>query len=191
MDWLRGVTLDSMKFNAVELAALVAEACAWLRQQRSEYFPSSVPLSMDQKVRLSPFFTSEILDLVRIVNLSQTGKTIAHPPFYERVRAGGLRLVPDPAHMAALPFIDVGVFNKEPTLRTIFHTLVHVAQFAFVGVEGAMEVYFRILNESGLWMVVPFEEQAYRMDARFTRDPTDFFSVEEEIKEWLRAGKYS
>jgi hypothetical protein len=93
--------------------------------------------------------------------------------------------------MVGLPFIDVGVFNKEPTLRTIFHTLVHVAQFPHVGVEKAMEGYFRILNESGLWMVVPFEEQAYRMDARYKRDPTDFFSVEEEIRAWVRAGRYS
>ena len=100
-------------------------------------------------------------------------------------------MVPDPTHMAALPFIDVGVFNNEPTLRTIFHTLVHIAQFSFVGVKGAMEGYFRILNESGLWMVVPFEEQAYRMDARYTRNPTDFFSVEDEIREWIRTGRYS
>lgn len=100
-------------------------------------------------------------------------------------------MVPDSAHMAAIPFIDVAVFNSEPTLRTIFHTLVHVTQFAVVGVEKAMECYFRVLDESGVWMVVPLEEQAYRMDARFTRDPTDVFSVEEEIREWLRKGRYS
>jgi hypothetical protein len=99
-------------------------------------------------------------------------------------------VVPDSAHIAAIPFIDVAVYNSEPTLRTIFHTLVHVTQFAVVGLETAMECYFRVLNESGLWMVVPLEEQAYRMDARYTRDPTDVFSVEEEIREWLRKGRY-
>jgi hypothetical protein len=143
-----------------------------------------------QKEELSPFFTTEVLDAVRIVNLAQTGKTIPYPPFYERVRAGGQRLVPDSAHMAAIPFIDVAVFNKAPTLRTMFHTLVHVTQFAVVGLEKAMECYFRVLNESGLWMVVPLEEQAYRMDARYTRDPTDVFSVEEEVRDWLRKGRY-
>ena len=181
---------DSAKFTAVELASLVAEACVWLKQKRSEFFPASVSLTMTQQMHLSPFFPAKILTTVRIVNLAETGKTIPYPPFYERVRAGGHRLVPDPAHMAALPFIDIGVFNNEPTLRTIFHTLVHVTQFAMVGVEKAIEGYFRVLNESGLWMVVPFEEQAYRMDARYTRDPTDFFSVEEEIREWVRSDRY-
>lgn len=185
-----GQMLEPAKFTTVELAALVVEASSWLKQQRSEFLPSGAPLSTIQKEELSPFFTTEVLDAVRIVNLAQTGKTIPYPPFYERVRAGGQRLVPDSAHMAAIPFIDVAVFNKDPTLRTIFHTLVHVTQFAVVGLEKAMECYFRVLNESGLWMVVPLEEQAYRMDARYTRDPTDVFSVEEEVRDWLRRGRY-
>jgi hypothetical protein len=183
--------VDAAKFTPAELAALTGEAVLWLKQQRTEFLPLGTPLSITQKTNLSSFFTSEILDAVKIVNLSQTGKTIPYPPFYERVRAGGNRVVPDSAHMAAIPFVDVAVFNNEPTLRTIFHTLVHVTQFAVLGLEKAMECYFRVLNESGLWMVVPLEEQAYRMDARYTRDPTDVFSVEEEIREWLRKGRYS
>jgi hypothetical protein len=39
-------------------------------------------------------------------------------------------------------------------------------------------------------MVVPYEEQAYRTDARYTKDPADVFSVEAEIREWLRDGKF-
>jgi hypothetical protein len=53
-----------------------------------------------------------------------------------------------------------------------------------------MESYFHVLNESGLWMVAPVEEQAYQLDARYTQDPTDVFSVADEIQEWLRSGKY-
>jgi hypothetical protein len=182
--------VDSAKFTTVELAALVVEASSWLEAKRAEFLPSGAPLNNIQKANLSPFLSAQVLNAVRIVNLSKTGKTIPYPPFYERVRAGGHRVVPDSAHMAALPFVDVVVFNGEPTLRTIFHNLVHVTQFAVVGLETAMECYFRILNDSGLWMVVPFEEQAYRMDARYTRDPNDFFSVEAEVREWLRKGRY-
>jgi hypothetical protein len=85
---------------------------------------------------------------VRILDVSQTGETIPYPPFCDRVRAGGSRVVPDAAHMTA------------------------------------------ILNEAGLWMVAPIEEQAYQLDARYTKDPADVFSVADEIQEWLRAGKY-
>ncbi len=99
-------------------------------------------------------------------------------------------MVPDAAHMTAMPFIDVAVFNRQPTLRTLFHTLVHVAQFEVVGVERVMG-YFETLNASGLWMVVPYEEQAYQLDARYTRDPHDTFSVEKEVREWAANGRFN
>lgn len=50
--------------------------------------------------------------------------------------------------------------------------------------------YFRVLNESGLWLVVPFEEQAYQLDGRYTRNAADVFSVEDEVREWHRSGRF-
>jgi hypothetical protein len=182
--------VEPPKFSQAELAGLVAEAVAWMQQQRDRYYPLGEPLSEPEKTKLRPFFTVESLDRLRIKHVAPTGETIPYPPFYERVRAGGARVVPDAAHMTAMPFIDVALFNREPTPRTIFHTLVHVMQFSIVGLEKVMSGYFQTLNESGLWMVVPYEEQAYRMDARYTKDPFDIFSVEEEIREWLRNGRF-
>jgi hypothetical protein len=174
----------------MELAGLVAEAVAWLQQQRDKYHPLSAPLSEPVKENLRPFLPAKSLESLRIRDLSQTAESIPYPPFYERVRAGGARVVPDTAHMTAIPFIDVALFNRQPTLRTVFHTLVHVTQFSVLGLERVMKSYFHTLNESGLWMVVPFEEQAYKLDARFTKDPNAHFPVEAEIYEWLRNGKF-
>jgi hypothetical protein len=188
---LEGKTfVEPPKFSQAEIAGLVAEAVAWMQQQRDKYHPLSDPLSESVKQQLRPFFSAEILDRLKIKHVAATGETIPYPPFYERVRAGGSRVVPDAAHMTAMPFVDVALFNREPTLRTIFHTLVHVTQFTFVGLEKVMKGYFQTLNESGLWMVVPYEEQAYKLDARFTKDPADVFSVEAEVREWLRNGKF-
>jgi hypothetical protein len=184
------VFVEPPKFTQAELAGLVAEAVAWIQQQRDKYHPLCDPLSETIRVKLRPFFSGEILDRLRIRDVSVTGETIPYPPFYERVRAGGSRVVPDAAHMTAIPFLDVALFNREPTLRTVFHTLVHVTQFSVVGLERVMAGYFQALNESGLWMVVPYEEQAYRMDARYTKDPGDVFSVEAEVQEWVRNGKF-
>jgi hypothetical protein len=182
--------VEPPKFTASELAALIAETISWMKEQRENFLPSSIPLNSAEKIHLQPFFTAQTLDQLRIAKLSRPGESIPYPPYYEKVRAGGARVLPDPAHTTAAPFIDVAVFNTEPTLRTIFHSLVHVAQFAIVGVERVVEGYFRTLNESGLWIVAPYEEQAYQMDARYTRDPSDVFSVEMEIQEWLRTGRY-
>ena len=182
--------MEPPKFTTVELAGLIGEAAAWMQEQRDKYHPLSDPLPEAAKVKLRPFFSGEILDRLRIKEMFKSGEAIPYPPFYERVRAGGTRVVPDAAHMTAIPVVDVALFNRQPTLRTVFHTLVHVAQFSIVGLERVMKGYFQALNESGLWMVVPYEEQAYRLDARFTKDPTDHFSVEAEIREYLGNGKF-
>jgi hypothetical protein len=182
--------VEPPKFTSEELNSLIAEAISWLHQQRELFLPSSIPLDSNQRTELQPFFPAEILGRARIVDASQTGETIPYPPFYERVRAGGARVIPDAAHMTAMPFFDVMVFNRKPTLRTVFHNLVHVTQFVILGAESVLKGYFETLNESGLWMVVPFEEQAYQLDGRYTANPFDLFSVEKEIQEWVRSGRY-
>jgi hypothetical protein len=182
--------MEPPKFSQADLAALLSEAVLWIQQQRGIFHSRSIPLTADQRAKLLPFFLPENLDRLRIVDVSQTGETIPYPPFYERVRAGGARVVPDAAHMTAIPFIDVAVFNREPTLRTIFHTLVHVVQFSMVGLETVIKGYFKALDESGLWIVVPYEEQAYGLDGRFTKDPSNAFSVEAEVREWIRTGRF-
>jgi hypothetical protein len=182
--------VEPPKFTPAELTALITEAAAWISQQRENFLPASIPLDGAQKRELGPFFTADILDRLRIAKLSRPVESIPYPSFYEKLRAGGSRVLPDFAHTTAVPFVDVAVFNTEPTLRTIFHNLVHVTQVSIVGLERFMEGYLQTLNESGLWMVVPYEEQAYHLDARYTRDPSDVFSVEAEVREWLRTGRY-
>lgn len=166
------------------------EAASWLRQQRERFLPKSAALDETQKNHMRPFFPEETLDRVRVVDASESGDSLPYPPFYERVRAGGERVLPDAAHLSAMAFIDVIVFSRQPTPRTLFHNLIHVLQFGMVGTDRVLEGYFKTLSESGLWMVVAFEEQAYQRDARYTRDPSDVFSVEKEIREWMRAGRF-
>jgi hypothetical protein len=183
--------MEPAKFTPGELGQLVAQAVSWMQEQREKFLPSSHALSEEQNKNLRLFFLAKILSRLRVVDASATGQKIPYPPFYEKVRAGGARVVPDAAHMTAMPFIDVAVFNRKPMLRTLFHTLVHVAQFEAVGVERVMKGYFETLNESGLWMVVPYEEQAYQLDARYTRDPQASFSVEAEVREWVASGRFN
>lgn len=174
----------------MELDSLISQAVVWLNKQREAYLPSSVPLDDNQTSELNPFFPHEILERARILDLSLSNETLPYPPFYETVRAGGNRVLPDAVHITGMPFVDLIAFNRKPTLRTLFHNLVHVMQFAAVGTERFMRGYFKTLNEAGLWMVVPFEEQAYQLDARYTRNPSDVFSVENEVQEWIKAGRY-
>jgi hypothetical protein len=40
------------------------------------------------------------------------------------------------------------------------------------------------------WLAIPLEEQAYKLDARYAENPTDVFSVEDEIRASLADGRY-
>ncbi|MGB7230592.1 MAG: hypothetical protein WBD19_02905, partial [Candidatus Acidiferrum sp.] len=138
--------MGERKFTKEELEGLIREAALWMQQQRDKYYPISSSLSEVVKTKLGPFFTESILDRMKIRDLSRSDETIPYLPFYQRVRAGGSRVVPDAAHMTALPFIDVALFNREPTLRTVFHNLVHLTQYSVLGVERVMRGYFQTLD---------------------------------------------
>ena len=86
---------------------MIAQAVSWIEEQREKFLPSSRPLIAEQKAHLQPFVSAKTLDRLRIVEASKMGEKIPYPPFYEKVRAGGSRVVPDAAHMTAIPFIDV------------------------------------------------------------------------------------
>ncbi|HXJ45905.1 MAG TPA: hypothetical protein VNK47_04465, partial [Candidatus Dormibacteraeota bacterium] len=68
------------------------------------------------------------------------------PPFFEKLRDTGPLMLPNSPHTAAVPFIDVAVFNSEPSLRVVFHTLVHITQMVLLGPEQVMEGCFRALT---------------------------------------------
>jgi hypothetical protein len=182
--------MEPPKMTEAEIVALVAEAASWVNQMREHYRPLATSLSQPQKTKMRPFFPAKLLELVRVVDLSQTGERLPYPPFYSRVRAGGSRVVPDAAHMAFIPFIDLVAFGQKPTDRTLFNALVHVTQFTILGVERFMELYARGLNKKGSYIIISLEEQAYKLDTRFTQDPSDIFSVAEEVQQWAQSGRY-
>ena len=99
--------------------------------------------------------------------------------------------MPDAAHMTSMPFIDLVVFNQRPTDRTLFHVLVHVTQLTILGVERFMELYVRGLNKKGRYFLISLEDHAYHLDTRFTEDPSDIFSVAEEVQRWAQSGRYA
>jgi hypothetical protein len=178
------------KMTETEIVALAAEAASWVNQMREQYRPVATPLDESQKTKMRPFFPTELLERVRVIDLSATGEHLPYPPFYSRVKAGGLRDVPDAAHMSAIPFIDLVAFGQKPTDRTLFHALVQVAQFTILGVERFMELYVRGLSKKGRYFLISLEDHAYGLEARFTKDPSDPFSVAEEVRQWAESGRY-
>jgi hypothetical protein len=54
-----------------------------------------------------------------------------------------------------------------------------------------METYVRELNKKGRYFLISLEDHAYRLDTRFIKDPSDIFSVAEEVQQWAQSGRYA
>jgi hypothetical protein len=171
-----------------EVDRLVREFAAYIQQQRNSFFPHSLPLSARHQQPINGFFSSSLLENVRLVQLQ--GQRIPVPAVSLRDQISPYVDMPDIAHMNSFTFRDVLVFQDPVTDRRLFHALVHAAQFARLGLEPYLQLYIRAFLKTGKYHAVPLEVQAFRMDTRFSEAPSARFNVEDEIAQWLQQGFY-
>jgi hypothetical protein len=160
----------------------------YLRQQRDRYYPVGEPLTTDQKAIMQPFFSPGILDRVRTVELR--GARVPNPPFYAEAKAAGLMDLPQITHMASLTFIDVVVFNDRLTERALFHGLVHAVQFQILGLERYTRAFVSGFLRSNTHFAVPVEAHTFSLESKFAQNPNERFSVEEQVRIWLKDNRY-
>jgi len=160
----------------------------YLRTQRDTYFRTGVSLTEQQKQILQPFFSSAILDRVRVVELR--GQRLPTPPFYAEAEKLGFVNLPAVTHMAALTFVDVIVFNDPIVERTLFHGLVHAVQFDILGLEYYSDLFVSAFFRSNAHFNVPLEMQAFALESKFAANPESPFSVEEQVRLWSRDQRY-
>ena len=86
-------------------------------------------------------------------------------------------------------FVDVVVSHEEFSDDLLFHELVHVAQYAQLGSKEFSLRYVNGFIKSRSYEGIPLEEQARELEARFSGDPKQPFSVADEVRKWLEAGK--
>ena len=177
------------QFSEERIAEMVLGVATYFRKERALYLPYSQPLPGEWRAKIAPYFSSVTLDRVKILALDH-GVRVPPPPFYaEALQMTGGKF-PDFVHMASITFVDVIVFNEGVEARALFHGMVHVAQIALLGFDEYVKWYMRGFLKHLSWLAIPFEDQAYKLDARFAQSPYDLFSVEEEIRTWVREGKY-
>lgn len=170
------------------IAEAVSRVSTYLREQRDHYFPSAVPLTNRQKAVMWPYFSADLLERVRIVELN--GQRIPNPPFYEEARALGFVNLPQWTHMQSLTFLDVVVFNEKLAERSLFHGLVHVVQFDVLGLDRYTELFVRSFVNTKLHISVPLEAHTFSLESKFAQHPAERFSVEERVRLWARQGRY-
>ena len=171
-----------------ELAAIIQEVIANVRKREQSYLPRATPLSGGQKSAMQPFFPLSMLDEVRVLELKD--ERVPNPPYHERATKRGYRLMLDFRHMPDITHPHLIIFQEGISPRLLFHALVHVMQYAVLGLEHYLDLYVRAFMQVGSYPSVPLEVQAFRLDQRYTEDPTSIFSVEDDVRQWADQGKY-
>ena len=159
----------------------------YLQQQREYYFPVSSPLSPQYKTMLRPYFSSRLLNQVRILELH--GARVAAPVFFAEIRAAGFE-PPEISHMDSLTFGDVIVFNQHITLRALFHALVHCVQVQILGMRRYAELWVQSFVKTRTHFTVPLEMHAFSLSSKFLSSLAEKFSVEEQVVRWHDDGRY-
>ncbi len=134
---------------------------------------------------MAPFFRESALNSTRVVVLAD--QRVSNPGFYGDLVTMGFELgsLPDFADMAAITFVDTVVFHEPIVNRLLFHELVHVVQYAKLGLAEFAAKYVKGFLTGGSYEAIPLERNAYELDARYAKAPGDTFSVEDEVQEWI------
>jgi hypothetical protein len=180
--------MDPGEFREERIQEMVSRVAVYLREEREVYVRHSEPLAADLRAAIQDFFPDDVLRKLKTIILK--GARIPPPLFYvEAKKISGGRF-PDFVHIASVTYIDVIVFHDQIELRPLFHGVVHATQMAKLGFEKYVDLYVRGFVKNLSWLQIPLEDQAYRLDARFAENPTQVFSVEQEIKAWDEEGRY-
>jgi hypothetical protein len=160
----------------------------YLRSEREDYYAIGEPLAGEWRKIMQGYFSPALLDQVRVVELEE--ERVANPWFYPQAREKGFQHLPDMTHKAAVTFLDVVVFNGKIGSRDLFHGLVHAAQLNVMGITEFTDLFVRGFLQARSYFLVPMKAHAFALDARFAANPGVRFSVEGEIREWWRTGRY-
>ncbi|HEV2402393.1 MAG TPA: hypothetical protein VGS27_36020 [Candidatus Sulfotelmatobacter sp.] len=169
----------------------IAQAVGWLAQylqeQRNHYFPVGSTLSPHMKASMWPYFSSSLLDEVRVIELH--GARVTVPPFFSDVRAAGFE-PPEITHMDSVTFLDLIAFNQELSERALFHALVHSVQIRKLGLQRYAELWVHSFVKGRTHFTVPLEVHAFSMASKFLRPAPERFSVEEQVDLWIHNERY-
>jgi len=159
----------------------------YITSSRKKYAPQAVPMTDAQRNAMQPFFPAAVLDSARLCVLH--GTRVSNPSMYAMAKMMGIRNLPDFADMAAITFVDVIVSHEEFTDTLLFHELVHVVQYAQLGPKEFAARYVNGFIKGGSYEGIPLEKNAYALEGRFSKNATQVFSVDDEVKQWREAEK--
>lgn len=179
--------MDLKNLPPAMVSQLAAVVEAYISSSKEKYAPQAVPLTDAQRAAMQPFFPAAVLDSARLCVLR--GTRVPNPSMYSMAKMMGIRNLPDFSDMAAITFVDVIVSHEDFTDAMLFHELVHVTQYAQMGIREFSVCYVNGFIEGGSYEEIPLEKAAYLLEERFSKGAAQVFSVDDEVRKWREAEK--
>jgi hypothetical protein len=180
------MTIPALSDDQVaHVSRLIAD---YITAQRNTYIGPALPLATEQKTRMAGFFTPQLLDETRLLVLND--ERVANPDFYPMLRQIGFNDLPDQSTMAAITSADCVVSHVPFTDGLLFHELVHVEQYHQLGVARFADLYLRGFLNRGSYFEIPLESFAYALGEQYENNPTQQFSVADEVAQWVSKERF-
>lgn len=143
---------------------------AWVRRRGAMYRRASRRLHGAELAAMGPYFSGELLEGVRLALVDR----LESPRGSGVLRLARLPVRVDLAAYGGMALGDVVVIvdrrGEGVRAGTLFHELVHVAQYRALGVRGFVREYVRGWLEGGReYRGIPLEQDAYELQERFAR----------------------
>jgi hypothetical protein len=180
--------MDLSKIPSGIVSQITAAVEDYILASRERYLPAAAAPLAEQLAALRAFFPAEVLESARILVLR--GKRIQDPSFYSMAKMMGIRNLPSFADVAAVTFVDVIVSHEEFTPSLLFHELVHAVQYAQLGPKRFATLYVNGFIKGASYDEIPLEKNAYELESRFSEGTNGSFSVSDEVRSWIDAGKF-
>lgn len=175
-----------MDVNAL-IAFLIQNGRKWIIDQREFHYPHSIPLGGTEIEILKMFYRESTIERTRIRHVTK----IENPSFYTDLERSGISVPLYFSQMAGITFIDTILLSDlyahvQQRISILFHELVHVVQYGWLGVSEFTSQYVQGWAQNGfVYSEIPLEREARELQKRFDNAPRNAFSVEEVvIKKW-------
>lgn len=116
----------------------------YIAHHRTRPLPGSEPIAPEMQAQLRNFFPREVLQGTRTVRAS-----MPNPEFYSLVRVLGIGGLLEMSSIGAITLIDVIAYPERVSRSTLFHELVHAAQYRVLGLRRFAKLYVQGFLDGG------------------------------------------
>lgn len=167
---------------------IVRAVAEYISEQRTAFSGGAMRLNVEQRSAVGRYFDDELLEVTGVVIL--TDRRVENPSFYPLLLRDVGFHIPDFSTMSAITFKDVVVSHGALPDEVLFHELVHAEQYRQLGVPRFAERHVRGFLKEGSYYGIPLELNAYELERRFGTDRAHSFSMANEVREWIKEGRF-